>query len=78
MDRQLHALYFQAYSNSQNINSGGTTMDDYFLVKEGRIVRWDGITLGGTKISADELVESFGRKALEEIERFGFYSIKKA
>ncbi|WP_157276688.1 hypothetical protein [Paenibacillus sp. Soil766] len=52
-------------------------MDDYFLVKDGRIVRWDGLTLGGTKIRADELVESFGRKALEEIERFGFYTIKK-
>lgn len=52
-------------------------MDDYFLVKDGRIVRWDGLTLGGTKIRADELVESFGRKALE-IERFGFYTIKKS
>ncbi|NQX58127.1 hypothetical protein [Paenibacillus qinlingensis] len=53
-------------------------MDDYFLVKDGRIVRWDGLTLGGTKIRSDELVESFGSKALEEIERFGFYTIKKA
>lgn len=53
-------------------------MDDYFLVKEGRIVRWDGLTLGGSKIRVDELIESFGRKALDEIEQFGFYAIKKS
>lgn len=53
-------------------------MDDYFLVKDGKIVRWDGLTLGGTKIRADELIESFGHKAIEEIERFGSYTIKKS
>ncbi|MFC5451302.1 hypothetical protein [Paenibacillus aestuarii] len=53
-------------------------MDDYFLVKDGRIVRWDGLTLGGTKIRADELIESFGRKALDEIEQYGVYIIKKS
>ncbi|MFC0215989.1 hypothetical protein ACFFK0_26675 [Paenibacillus chartarius] len=53
-------------------------MDDIFLIKDGRIVRWDGLTLGGTKISTDELIESFGRKVLDEIEQFGFYTIKKS
>lgn len=51
-------------------------MDDVFVVKGDKIVRWDGNTLGGKKISKDELVEAFGRKALEEIERFGNYTIK--
>jgi hypothetical protein len=78
MVRQIHTLRWLTNSDFQNTNLGGNTMDDYFLVKDGRIVRWDGLTLGGTKIRADELVESFGRKALEEIERFGFYNLKKA
>lgn len=67
-----------AHRDFQNFNLGGYTMDDYFLVKDGRIVRWDGLTLGGSKIRADELIESFGRKALDEIEQFGFYTIKKS
>ncbi|MNR13903.1 hypothetical protein D3C85_1303400 [compost metagenome] len=78
MGRQIHTLRMLAHIDFQNINLGGYSMDDYFLVKDGKIVRWDGLTLGGTKIRADELVESFGRKALEEIERFGSYTIKKA
>lgn len=52
-------------------------MDDVFLVKDGKITRYDGTTLNGNRISKDELIEAFGAKALEEIERFGVYTIKK-
>lgn len=52
-------------------------MDDLFLVKEGKITRYDGKTLNGKHISKDELVEAFGYKAFEEIEQFGVYSINK-
>ncbi|MNV39918.1 hypothetical protein D3C71_1315140 [compost metagenome] len=52
-------------------------MDEQFLVKDGKITAWDGVTLGGNKISKAELVEAFGRKVYEEIARFGSYSIKK-
>lgn len=51
-------------------------MDDVFVVKGDKIVRWDGAVLGGKKISQAELIEAFGKKALEEIERFGNYTIK--
>lgn len=52
-------------------------MDDLFLVKEGKIIRYDGVDLKGKQISKDELVEAFGYKALEVIEQFGSYTIKK-
>lgn len=78
MDRQTHTLRKLAHRDFQNFNLGGYRMDEYFLVKDGRIVRWDGLTLGGTKIRADELIESFGRKAIDEIEQYGFYTIKKS
>ncbi|MDF2921775.1 MAG: hypothetical protein K0R57_689 [Paenibacillaceae bacterium] len=52
-------------------------MDDIFLVKEGKIIRYDGTTLHGKQITKDELVETFGYKALEEIEQFGAYQINK-
>lgn len=52
-------------------------MDDVFLVKEGKITRYDGTTLNGKQISKDELVEAFGYKALEEIEQYGVFHINK-
>ncbi|WP_438446424.1 hypothetical protein [Gorillibacterium sp. sgz5001074] len=52
-------------------------MDDLFLVKDGKITRYDGTTLNGTRITKDELLEAFGPKVLEEIERFGSHTIKK-
>jgi hypothetical protein len=56
----------------------GYGMDELFLVKDGKITRYDGTTLNGNRISKEELVEAFGTKAFEEIERFGFYTIKKS
>lgn len=53
-------------------------MDELFLVKDGKITRYDGTTLNGSRISKEELIEAFGPKAFEEIERFGFYTIKKS
>jgi hypothetical protein len=52
-------------------------MEDLFLVKEGKITRYDGVNLNGKQISKDELVEVFGYKALEVIEQFGSYTINK-
>lgn len=51
-------------------------MEELFLVKDKRITLWDCSTLGGSRITKQELIEAFGKEVFNEIQRFGFYIIK--
>ncbi|MNB85408.1 hypothetical protein D3C81_1304250 [compost metagenome] len=52
-------------------------MDTIYYIFNGRIALWDGEKSGGSFISEPALIETFGKKAVEEIARFGSYVIKK-
>lgn len=52
-------------------------MENLYIVKNGKIVEYDGKATTGSVISEAALIEAYGRKALEEINRFGVYTIKK-
>lgn len=51
-------------------------MDEKFTIKDKRITHWDSEIKGGSTVSKAELIEAFGKKAYDEIQKFGFYIIK--
>ncbi|CAM4464944.1 hypothetical protein [Paenibacillus tarimensis] len=52
-------------------------METLYVVKDGKVVEYNGQINDKNILTEAAVIESFGRKAIEEINRFGSYSIKK-
>ena len=52
-------------------------MDNNYVIKDGKIIQHDGLATTGTVVSEAAIIEAYGQKALDEINRFGGYLIKK-
>ncbi|MFD0674915.1 hypothetical protein [Cohnella sp. GCM10027633] len=52
-------------------------METLYVVKDGKIVQFDGQSKEKTLLNEAAVIESYGRKAIEDINRFGVYHIHK-
>lgn len=52
-------------------------METLYVVKDGKIVQFDGQTKEKNVLNEAAVIEAYGRKAIEDINRFGVYNIKK-
>lgn len=52
-------------------------METMYIVKDGKIVQFDGQTKEKNLLNEAAVIESYGYKAIEDINRFGVYNIKK-
>ncbi|MFC5528311.1 hypothetical protein [Cohnella yongneupensis] len=52
-------------------------METLYVVKDGKIMQYDGQTKEKSLLNEAAVIESYGRKAIEDINRFGVYNIKK-
>jgi hypothetical protein len=52
-------------------------METLYAVKDGKVIQFNGQTKEKNVLSEAAVIESYGYKAIEEINRFGFYNIKK-
>lgn len=52
-------------------------METLYIVKDNKITQFNGQTKEKNVLSEAAVIEAYGHKAIEEINRFGFYNIKK-
>lgn len=52
-------------------------METLYVVKDGKIVQFDGKTKEKQLLNEAAVVEAYGQKAIEDINRFGVYNINK-
>jgi hypothetical protein len=52
-------------------------VETLYVVKDGKIVQFSGQTKESNVINEAAVIESYGKKAIEDINRFGVFNIKK-
>ncbi|MBM7569261.1 hypothetical protein [Paenibacillus sacheonensis] len=52
-------------------------METLYVVKDGKIVQFDGHTKEKNVLGEAAIIEAYGQKAIDDINRFGVYNIKK-
>lgn len=56
---------------------GAISVETLYVVKDGKIFQFDGQTKEKSVLNEAAVIEAYGRKAIEDINRFGVYNIKK-
>ncbi|MBB6635294.1 hypothetical protein [Cohnella thailandensis] len=52
-------------------------METLYVVKDGKIVQFDGQTKESNVLNEAAVIELYGNKAIEDINRYGAYNIRK-